>query len=119
MGVREQRAVMQPAFDKIWDWFVVQKKPRSTSDHACAYRGANGARCPVGLLLPDSEYKSDFEGDSVKFVRRHTHALRQYPLKFLEALQSSHDEANPAMFAREFQDRLREIAAEFKLTVPA
>lgn len=28
----------------------------------CAYRGENGTKCAVGMFIPDSEYKTEFEG---------------------------------------------------------
>ncbi|MDX1964335.1 MAG: hypothetical protein SFX18_14375 [Pirellulales bacterium] len=31
----------------------------------CAYRGADGAKCAAGVLIPDEAYKPSYEGHSV------------------------------------------------------
>lgn len=38
---------------------------RDESHESCSYRGPNKTACAVGCLIPDSEYKPIFEGDSI------------------------------------------------------
>ncbi len=97
-----------------------------TSDNQsslCLYRGPEGAKCAVGHLLPDSEYRDVMEGHPV-YSRNVAHALiRVYPWMLnysarmlegpLAALQSYHDGAatitdNPGAFVRLFKKRVRD-----------
>jgi hypothetical protein len=59
-------AVNQRAFDTIVKHLASMKKPSmrcdSDGDEMCAYRGANGAKCAVGVLIPDRNYVSTIEG---------------------------------------------------------
>lgn len=57
----------------------------------CAYRGDDGARCAVGLLMLDSEYVMDMEGSIAKGLASwFPHLVRRLPL--LATLQSYHDD---------------------------
>lgn len=110
----------QEAFDKVWDWFVVQGKPRSLNeDGGCAYRGKDGARCAVGVLVPDEEIGFLQEGpsiwsnshgwgrlDSLKGLDKHG---------FLTPLQACHDEAG---CGKGIESRLRKFAEKQGLSVP-
>lgn len=39
------------------------------AEERCFYRGPNGSKCAVGLLIPDSDYDRGFEGLSVWSLR--------------------------------------------------
>lgn len=44
--------------------FPSRQEPREEDDDIgmCAYRGAGGARCAIGLLISDEKYSPDMEG---------------------------------------------------------
>lgn len=79
----------------------------------CAYRGEDGRKCVIGLLIPDCEYEPDLEGKIVDQL------FEQYELDYiipsgmtktqLYNLQYYHDGAvsnwNKEVFAR----RVREV----------
>jgi hypothetical protein len=41
---------------------------RSPVTNGCAYRGRQATKCAAGVLIPDDEYSSDFEGLSVPAI---------------------------------------------------
>lgn len=76
----------------------MSNKP-SHADHAdgagiCAYRGANGNKCAIGVFIPDSEYKETMERIGVYNLLKLFPNLQDYmplPLDALAALQDIHD----------------------------
>lgn len=85
-------------FDKVWDHFIVKKRPRSfdfTLDGGCAcrYRDSKGNRCAVGLFIDDADYHPDMENASVGILvqkgRIPSALLAHLPL--LRDLQRAHD----------------------------
>lgn len=51
---------IQHIFDAAWRHFIVNKQPYSLdSTDGCAYRGANGTKCIVGLVIPDGKWDDD------------------------------------------------------------
>lgn len=96
-----------------------------TSDNQsslCLYRGPEGAKCAVGHLLPDSEYRGLMEGQPVYGSNVANALIRVYPWLQenaartfegpLSTLQSCHDGAatitdNPGAFVRLFKQRVR------------
>lgn len=116
MHSEEERGAMQRALDKVWDWFVVQKKPQSRWSNTCMYRGPKGTMCAVGLLIPDSEYLDSLEGNTSAEARRACPSLRQYPEEFLCELQAAHD--NLVFGPEKMASTLTKIAKEFALQVP-
>jgi hypothetical protein len=113
----------QEIFDKVYRWFAVDGNQRSfdTQRGLCAYRGKNGARCAVGVLIPDNEYSSRFEGDSVMVLLGREKcsptlkAISEGNERFLAELQRAHDEATN-------HDRLtaalRSVARGHALSIP-
>lgn len=47
------------AWQKVWDHFSQPGATRSTLEGTCQYRGADGAKCAVGVLIPDEVYDED------------------------------------------------------------
>jgi hypothetical protein len=125
----------QEIFNKVWDWFVVQKKPRSIRGNIrgnqCAYRGElDGERtcCAVGLFIADEDYHPDMESMSVRELEDYVSVDEDLdhidaPLweflrtnyRLLDALQAAHDSywdhLTPAA-------ALRVVATRFGLKVP-
>jgi len=66
----------------IYDWFIVNKNPRSAfseSHGACWYRGENpNQRCAVGCCLPDALYHKDFERKNFQGVIELSHFVKDY-----------------------------------------
>jgi hypothetical protein len=45
---------------------LLKQNKRSVLPDRCAYRGADGTKCAVGCLIPDTAYRKSFEGHSVE-----------------------------------------------------
>jgi hypothetical protein len=58
---------LQEAFDKIWNHFVVNSGERSFDGKACMYRGPNGSKCAIGVLISD-EKAAEVEGLSLQSI---------------------------------------------------
>jgi len=62
---------LQEIFNKAHKHFAGMSEPSmgDGSDDCdgtqCAYRGANGNKCVVGVFIPDALYKESLEGDSL------------------------------------------------------
>jgi hypothetical protein len=60
----------QEIFDKVATHLITQGVQaltiadvgRASPSPVCAYRGDNGTMCAAGCLIPDEEYKTEFEG---------------------------------------------------------
>jgi hypothetical protein len=114
----------QEIFDRVWTHFVTNDGPLSIGeDGECRYRGPNGARCAVGLLIPDDEYTSALdEGETIvsRVINRKNcppslRALAEHP-KLLSSLQNAHDSA--AFGNEEIGAGLRRVAEIYELTIP-
>jgi hypothetical protein len=134
------KAKLQAAFDKVWDWFVVQGKPKSVNaQRECLYRGRNGCRCALGVLIPDDEYNPMIENSSpysfmstgecrdiapktvVDFIKA-TGGDKGIGVRFLSRLQETHDDAIPddaASFTELVAENLRAFAGSYQLSLPA
>lgn len=134
----------QEAFDRVWDWFVVRKGQKSTmvfdgGERGCAYRGADGARCAVGCLIPDELYNLSMEQTSITVLlmdpgygsspplRAHFSGVSQ---SLLSEMQSAHDgfdtdhygdqtDVAAERFTAHMEHALRNAARIYDLTVPS
>lgn len=109
----------QEIFDAVWDWFVTKKNPRSFRGNTCAYRGYDGAKCAVGLFIPDASYDETLEGFR---VRNYRVAAMLPPetrahLMFLRELQDVHDIPDRDV-THICPEALREFAREHGLVAP-
>lgn len=122
----------QEVFNMVWNHFVVEKgKPSiSVEGGPCRYRGDGGAKCAVGLFIPDDRYTWSLEGLDMG-DRRVCDAL---PPAFhdregrvpdalyylLDELQRAHDKN--AVWGSDFHNSmeagLRLIAARRRLQIP-
>lgn len=59
----------QEIFDKVWQYYIVEKHKRSIERGVCLYRhpGADGRRCAAGLLIADEHYSPEIEGYAARF----------------------------------------------------
>ncbi len=139
-----QHSLRQEAFNKVWNYFVVEKHGPSAeilSNGAvrCQYRGENGCRCAVGFLLPDAEYVPDMENlipfaskwDNGNYIDPWKNVISLRPLGegFLEDLQSCHDDVagfegeeqrlcTPEEFNPLIKEALESFANNYDLTIP-
>ena len=85
-------------------------------------------KCAVGCLIPDADYNSDMEGNSISYVREHLdeegpdlliRALKRNgidcdnedTMNLLEALQRVHDAEEPSNWSAALED----VAVTYKL----
>ena len=99
----------QEIFTQVWNHFVVNEAPRSMdSEGRCWYRGPEGQRCAVGVVLLDTEYVPEHESHSVGTVCAKGFWERLCPhTSLLRSLQRLHDSA---MSDTELQADLRAFA---------
>lgn len=115
----------QEIFNTVRD-HLLKQNARSESNYAnvvgctdCAYRGANGLKCAVGVLIKDEHYTPEIEG-LVPNMRAVATALEKslgctldaQDIIFLDDLQTVHDASEP----HEWPEKLREVAARYSLT---
>ena len=66
---KQKQMTKQAAFNRVWHWFVTAGHgPSLSSDGDPRYRGPNGRRCAIGLLLPQRLYDPEMEGNSFSTV---------------------------------------------------
>ena len=116
-------AIMQGWFDKIWEHAGLRQPSYLKGDELCAYRGANGAKCFVGVLIPDDKYDPNWDlSDSGGVISSGQEAMRTMlgvgewtvecaGLRFLGRAQSIHDGAATA----KWDVLLNNLARNFKL----
>lgn len=123
-----KRLTRQEWFDNAWNHFVVNKGEPSHNHQECRYRGPNGAKCAIGVSIPDDLYESDFKlyegcgiGDLVD-----EEFIFQEDLKFLTDLQRCHDDSsfqrendlildNVVNFHSEIKSKLTNLAKNYTL----
>lgn len=104
----------QEAFNKMVQHLRFQKVESISKDGTCMYRGPNGLKCAVGALIPDEEYRLEFEKSIASNVAKKCPSLDGIDKNFLDKMQNAHD--NVAI--RFWEDEFKEIAEEFDLYVP-
>ena len=110
----------QEIFDKVYTHFVVERNPCSVSaDGTCMYRGLNGAKCAVGLLIPDEQYQEGMEGMSASMLCEEYPSVCDWGVSpdFLMSLQCAHDRMRYVL-PHEVRDAFRAVADLWGLTIP-
>ncbi len=107
----------QEIFNKVWDHFITQENPRAFMHYSCCYRRGDGARCAVGIFIPDALYSEALEGCTVEELLNKVPELEYLApnVVLLCALQRAHDVSSDASLEK----ALRYVAATFALEVPA
>lgn len=90
---------------------------KEDGNFSCMYRGPNGLKCAIGVLIPDDKYCSGIEGEPANFVRnrldsKYGNALIS-DVTFLRSLQVIHD-TKPV---KDWKKELQKFAHEYKLTM--
>lgn len=76
---------------------------------ACAYRGEDGKKCALGILIPDDKYNPDIEGARGSDVIKNYTEIKKPSkglLRLADALQAIHDTIEPTSWG----DALRALA---------
>lgn len=88
----------------------------------CRYRAADGSMCAVGCMIPDEEYREEFEGYSVSGIGyavcekiRAAAGITQDTADLAGRLQTIHDCGTPDTW----RNRLKELAKEYNLNTDA
>lgn len=97
------------------------RKSQMWSSKTCQYRGAEGDKCAVGVLIADEHYSRSLEGHSCRHpvVRnalvKSVGGVHSEEMRLLAALQWCHD-----FFPVErWEERCGGIAEEFNLDLPS
>ena len=82
--------------------------------YSCRYRGSEGRKCAVGLLIPDDEYSQALERKPLDKVYRECESLKKYAFDDLEVLQEAHDSSfqigeDCDSFLSRFRENIKEI----------
>ena len=135
----------QEAFDRNWQHFVVEQKPkRADAKGKCYYHRDDGNCCGVGLLLspglrgrltnsltPLDELPGLIESEAPEFSSEWEELVSTLGFYFLEDLQTKHDgvQYDPEKVTEnelyavpevvQFRERLTALANDYKLTIPA
>lgn len=107
----------QEAFDKAFDYVLEYgfslapaafDAPYAQGGGACLYRGANGAKCHVGALIPDNLYSPFMEGTSVCELMNEVAAIKELlgedNRNFYQDLQLVHDCSGIGAAITEYND---------------
>lgn len=95
----------QEVFNKVWDWFIVQKNPQSVDyeEEDCKYRifkEDKTLKCAIGCLIPDDLYEPKMDegaGYNCKSLLliyptlKKTLDIKDEDFEFLSDLQTAHD----------------------------
>lgn len=102
----------------------------------CAYRGEDGRRCAIGILIPNTLYDKRIESRTVrsllagswtgswrenyKKLAKHLGIANQSDIEFLVNAQSGlHDGVSVKRFSSELEAGARAMANKYNLKVPA
>jgi hypothetical protein len=118
---RETLVTPQEAFNKVWDWFIVQKKPLGQHGGDAMFFTPDGCRCAIGIFLPPDLVLTDIQQ---KFTAVHLRrerdcvdkALKGLEDDFVGRLQAAHDSC--VFSGKRIYDTLRALAKYFSLQIP-
>ena len=93
------------------------KKPNDAAS-SCMYRGPNGTKCAVGILISDKLYEPTMEGSSITglFANYNLPDWMNQNLRLLIALQDTHDYSWYWYGSDRMKERLAHVAGEFSLS---
>lgn len=78
----------------------------------CAYRGDNGRKCAVGMVIPDEDYSPDMELFVASKGKVYRYLVGEgYDVPFLIRLQHIHDIVPRSKWENEFE----KVAEEYSL----
>ncbi len=70
---------LQEAFDKVWQWFVVERHSISSAPvtGTCKYR-SDGNKCAIGVLIPDEVYTTLIEYRTIEDLNNYIKTNTEY-----------------------------------------
>jgi len=86
---------------------LLKQGKTSKNSSSCMYRGPNGLKCAIGMLIPDELYEEGFEGKSASssgVIKALVEAGVPYTVgykDFLDNLQDVHDDHQTGDWERE------------------
>lgn len=106
----------QEAFDTMVRHLRKQgRKSENDQKDYCLYRGPEGLKCAVGVLIPDSEYQKKWDEAGIRVNELgHCQSLNGLDLTMLEKMQFAHDCASVDSWEICFE----RIAARYHLSMP-
>lgn len=112
----------QSLFTTVATHLLVQnaKSMDPLEPESCAYRGANGLKCGIGILIPDDKYSEDFEhrapGTSTTIGLQIADAagIPRDLIEHARTLQRIHDIEH----VTEWKNKLQSYAERHELTFP-
>jgi hypothetical protein len=109
---------LQVLFDEVVD--AVRRQGYVKSEGAresCMYHGENGARCPVGLLIPAADYRPEFEGLTVGDLHGKGLFFTELPpaeLALLTMFQGIHDDDFPEDWEAAFEALALQLGLDYR-----
>jgi len=108
----DTQAVVDKVLKHLWDQGECSRDPFGSE---CAYRGRNGTKCAIGILIPDDIYSPNMEGMSFLMLCQRYDVVAALPeiqaIKQVgEVLQQLHDNLHGMP---DFRKRLRNHAQDW------
>lgn len=99
----------QEVFSRVYHHFIDMRSARGiTEENNCAFRGAHGSRCAVGLFMTDEEAaNADARKSGVGEILRNGYCaeLEGQEAGFIDHIQYAHDNGiSPGIFEMELRD---------------
>ncbi len=96
---------------------LLKQNEKSMGINGCAYRGWNGLKCAVGILIPDKEYGEEMEGKSIngswgQWIQKAA-GIAKGCIDLTKKLQELHDYRHPYSWRK----GLTTIASEYNLSM--
>lgn len=116
----DTQAVVDKVLTHLWDQGECSRDPLGMG---CAYRGRNGTKCAIGILIPDNMYRPNMEGMSFHELCQRFDAVADLPeiqaIKQVgEVLQQLHDNLNGLpYFRKRLRNRAQDWLPDYGLTV--
>lgn len=106
----------QEIFDIVYKHLLTQNVKSQGKYNDCRYRGDNGLKCALGILIPDSKYEPKYETKLVRTLVENNiiEDVSLASVAFLYSLQKIHDDV--AVTAWPFE--LKRLANQYNLTIP-
>ena len=116
----------QELFDNALHGVLKQGGQSFDKEEGCVYRDPSGRRCGIGHSIPDAEYRSNFEGESVITLRALcsseqpvTRYISTNLLDLAQSLQGAHDRhAAGDSFLYNFEVSMKGVADRYDLQTP-
>ena len=110
----------QEIFNKVATHLIAQGKRSTGFGGACAYRGYDGTMCAAGCLIPDDEYKPEFENKSWHIIGMRIPTFANAPLEvhdLIAWLQMVHDTPHSWLTPENLKESLKSVASRCGLSV--